>query len=197
MKFLFDLGGVFFDWNPEHVFSDIFESKEELSFFLNNVCNDEWNIKQDAGRPITEAEDELIIKFPKYENEIKLYYSNHRQMIGVVYQDSVNILYDLKKKNIPCYVLSNWSAETFEGMTDEYPFLKKFDGIMISGKEKLIKPHESIYRLAMERYNLVPVKTVFIDDKLDNIKTAIKLKFKTIHLADPYQIQKEIYKYLN
>jgi len=197
MKFLFDLGGVFFDWNPKYIFRDIFESKEELSFFLNNVCNDEWNIKQDAGRPITEAEDELIIKFPKYENEIKLYYSNHRQMIGVVYQDSVNILYDLKKKNIPCYVLSNWSAETFEGMTDEYPFLKKFDGIMISGKEKLIKPHESIYRLAMERYNLVPVKTVFIDDKLDNIKTAIKLKFKTIHLADPYQIQKEIYKYLN
>ena len=197
MKFLFDLGGVFFDWNPEHVYNDKFNSKEELSFFLTQICNDEWNIKQDAGRLVSEAEDELIFKFPKYENEIKLYYSNHRQMIGCVYQDSVNILYDLKKKNIPCYVLSNFSAEMFEGMTDEYPFLKKFDGIMISGKEKLIKPHEGIYRLAMERYNLVPAKTVFIDDKIDNIKAAIKLRFKTIHLVEPSQIQKEIYKYLN
>ena len=46
MKFLFDLGGVFFDWNPKYVFKDIFESKEELSFFLNKVCNDEWNISK-------------------------------------------------------------------------------------------------------------------------------------------------------
>ena len=46
MKFLFDLGGVFFDWNPEYFFKNVFESKEELNFFLNNVCTNEWNIKQ-------------------------------------------------------------------------------------------------------------------------------------------------------
>ena len=194
---MFDLGGVFFDWNPKYFFNNVFESKEELNFFLNNVCTNEWNIKQDAGRSVAEAEDELIMKFPKYANKIKLYYSSHRKMIKRVYQDSVEVLQDLKERNIPCYALSNWAAEMFEGMTDEYPFLKKFDGIMISGKEKLIKPHEGIYRLAMERYNLVPAKTVFIDDKLDNIKAAIKLRFKTIHLVEPSQIQKEIYKYLN
>ena len=197
MKFLFDLGGVFFDWSPVYFYRDIFETKVELNFFLNNVCNDKWNIKQDAGRPSAEAEDELIVKYPKYKNEIKLYYSNHRQMIGGVYQDSVNILYDLKEKKIPCYVLSNWSAETFEGMTDEYPFLNNFDGIIISGQEKIIKPLEVIYLLAIDRYELTPSDTIFIDDKLENIKTAKHLGFKTIHLVDPYQIKKEIYKYLN
>ena len=197
MKFLFDLGGVFFDWNPKYFFKDVFETKEELNFFLNNVCNNEWNIKQDAGRSIAEAEDELIMKFPKYANKIKLYYSSHRKMIKHVYQDSVSILQNLKEKKISCYVLSNWSAETFEGMTDDYPFLKKFDGIILSGQEKIIKPLEGIFLIAIDRYKLIPSETIFIDDKLENIQTAIRLGFKTIHLVDPYQIKSEIYKYLN
>ena len=196
MKFLFDLGGVFFDWNPKYFFKNVFESKGELNFFLNNVCTNEWNIKQDAGRSVAEAEDELIMKFPKYANKIKLYYSNHRKMIKLVYQDSVEILQDLKEKNIPCYALSNWAAETFEGMTDDYPFLKKFDGIIISGQEKTIKPFEDIYLIAVNRYELTPNDTVFIDDNLENIKTAIRLDFKTIHLVYPHQIKNEIYKYL-
>jgi len=197
MKFLFDLGGVFFDWNPRYVFKNVFESEEELNFFLSNVCTNEWNIKQDAGRSISEAEDELIIKFPKYANKIKLYYSSHRKMIKYVYQDSVEILKDLKERNILCYALSNWSAEMFEGMTDDYPFLKKFDGIIISGQEKTIKPFEDIYLIAINRYELTTNDTVFIDDNLENIKTAIRLGFKTIHLVDPHQIKNEIYKYLN
>ena len=78
-----------------------------------------------------------------------------------------------------------------------YPFLKKFDGIIISGQEKIIKPFEGIYLIAINRYELIPSDTIFVDDNLENIKTAIQLGFKTIHLVDPYQIKNEIYKYLN
>ena len=79
MKFLFDLGGVFFDWSPEYFYQDIFYSKKEMEYFLKNVCNDEWNIKQDAGHSIIKAEKDLIKKFPNYERFIKLYYTNHRK----------------------------------------------------------------------------------------------------------------------
>jgi len=196
MKFLFDLGGVFFDWNPEYFYKNIFSSKEELNFFLTNVCNNNWNIKQDAGRTIKEAVEELVKKYPHYENEIKLYYSNHRKMIRKVYQDSINTLLMLKDKNFSCFVLSNWSAETFMGMTDDYDFLRKFDGIIISGEEKMIKPNQEIYQLAVDRFKLIPNESVFIDDKLENINTAKNLGFKTIHLVDPSIIEKEINKYL-
>ena len=63
--------------------------------------------------------------------------------------------------------------------------------------KKKIKPFEDIYLIAVNRYELIPNDTVFIDDNLDNIKTAITLDFKTIHLVDPHQIKSEIYKYLN
>ena len=196
MKFLFDLGGVFFDWDPNHFYKNVFENIEEREFFLAEVCNDHWNVQQDAGRSIAEAELELIPKFPHYEKEIKMYYKNHRKMIRGVFEESIDILKKLKDKNYECYVLSNWSAETFAGMTDDYPFLKLFDGLLISGEDKLIKPDSAIYELAKNRFNLNPVETVFIDDKQENIEAAKGLDFKTIHLTDPKNIKIEINQFL-
>tara|TARA_Y100000741_G_scaffold233521_1_gene178457 strand:- start:423 stop:1013 length:591 start_codon:yes stop_codon:yes gene_type:complete len=196
MKFLFDLGGVFFDWNPKYYYKNIFSNENEMNYFLNKVCNNEWNIKQDRGRLIIDAEKELIGRFPNYINEIKMYYSNHRKMLGKVYQDSIDLLIDLKRKNYLCYVLSNWSAETFIGMTEDYLFLKEFDGIIISGEEKMTKPNEEIYKLALKRFNLIANDTLFIDDKIENIESAKKLNFNTLHLINPKKIKKEVYNFI-
>ena len=68
MKFLFDLGGVFFDWDPKYFFKDIFPDPKELEFFLTQVCNDAWNTKQDAGRTIVEAENEIIHNYKKEQH---------------------------------------------------------------------------------------------------------------------------------
>ncbi len=196
MKFLFDLGGVFFDWDPNYFFKNVFDDDEERKYFLTEVCNDQWNFQQDAGRSIAEAELELIPKFPHYENEIKMYYKNHRKMIRGTFEESIKVLRQLKDKNYKCYVLSNWSAETFEGIPIDYPFMQLFDGLLISGEDKLIKPDRAIYELAKKRFNLDPEETVFIDDKLENIEAAQKMNFKTIHLINPKNIEMEIKKFL-
>ena len=196
MKFLFDLGGVFFDWDPKYFYHEVFDTEEERKYFLTAVCNDEWNVKQDAGRSFQEAEAELIPIFPQYEREIKMYYKNHRKMIRGTFDLSIKVLKKLKKQNYECFVLSNWSAETFAGMIDDYPFLKLFDGLLISGEDKLAKPDSTIYKLAINRFNLNPNETIFIDDKLENIQAAQNLKIQTIYLTDPYKIEYEIDKFL-
>ena len=156
MKFLFDLGGIFFDWAPKYFYQSIFSTKKEMDYFLTNICNNEWNIKQDKGRLIKEAEIELINQFPNYTKEIKMYYANHRKMIKRTFQSSIDMLFELKSRKYLCYVLSNWSAETFIGMEEAYPFLKKFDDMLISGNVKLIKPDKKIYQLAINKFNLDP-----------------------------------------
>lgn len=196
MKFLFDLGGVFFDWDPNYFYINVFDTEDERKYFLSEICSDSWNIKQDSGRTIIDAESELIPKFPKYEKEIKMFYKNHRKMIKGTFDLSIKVLENLKKHNYKCYVLSNWSAETFEGIVNDYPFMLKFDGLLISGEDKLIKPDSAIYELAIKRFNLVPKETVFIDDKLENVNAAKKLDFNIIHLIDPNSIESEINKFL-
>ena len=197
MKFLFDLGGVFFDWHPSHFYKSIFSSEKEMNYFLTYICNDKWNIKQDAGKLIKDAENELIQKFPNYSKEIKMYYSNHRKMIKGTFKSSIDQLLELKTRDYLCYVLSNWSAETFVGMKDDYPFLNKFDDLLISGQNNLKKPDIAIYELAISRFKLIPEKTVFIDDKLENILVAKKLNFKTIHLINPNLINEELQKFIS
>jgi len=196
MKFLFDLGGVFFDWDPHYFYKDVFEDQEERENFLNNICNNAWNIQQDAGRPIKDAENDLTKKFPDYEDKIKLYYKNHHRMFRKIFKNSVDILNKLKNEKYECYVLSNWSWETFCGMDKKYPFLNKFDDLIISGKEKLVKPDPKIYKLAINRFNLIPEETVFIDDKKENIEAANKLGFLTLHLTDPEIIIEKINRFL-
>jgi len=196
-KFLFDLGNVFFDWNPERILKPIFNDDERMKFFINNISFPLLDTRCDAGITIEVAVNDAVKKFPDFEKEIKLYYPNHGNMVGGFFQKTVDIFYKVKNLNYPCYVLSNWSAETYEGMEETYPFLKDFDGKIISGRDFLIKPDPAIYELAISRFDLVPQETLFIDDRLDNIETAQKLNFQTIHLTDPSLIQELIEPYIS
>lgn len=195
-KFLFDLGNVFFDWDPERILKPIFNDDERMNFFINNISFPLLDTRCDAGITIEVAVNDAIKKFPEFEKEIKLYYPNHGNMVGGFFQKTVDVFYKIKELNYPCFVLSNWSAETYEGMEETYPFLKDFDGKIISGRDFLIKPDPAIYELAISRFDLIPQETLFIDDRLDNIEAAQKLNFQTIHLTDPSLIQELIDPYI-
>jgi len=196
-KFLFDLGNVFFDWNPKKIFKSIFNDDEKMNFFLNHISFPLLDTRCDAGITIEVAVQDAVKKFPEFEKEIKLYYPNHSKMVSGFFQKTVDVFYKIKELNYPCYVLSNWSAETYEGMEEQYPFLKDFDGKIISGRDFLIKPDPAIYELAISRFDLIPEETLFIDDRLENIEAAINLNFQTIHLTDPTSIQDLVKPYIS
>ena len=195
-KFLFDLGNVFFDWNPERILKPIFNDDERMNFFINNISFPLLDTRCDAGITIEVAVNDAIKKFPEFEKEIKFYYPNHGNMVGGFFQKTVDVFYKIKELNYPCFVLSNWSAETYEGMEETYPFLKDFDGKIISGRDFLIKPDPAIYELAISRFDLIPQETLFIDDRLDNIEAAQKLNFQIIHLTNPSLIKELIDPYI-
>ena len=175
----------------------MFGDDKRMKFFINNVSFPLLDGRCDAGIKVEVAVKDAIEKFPEFEKEIKLYYPNHRNMVGGFFQKTVDIFHKVKELNYPCYILSNWSAETYEGMEDQYPFLKEFDGKIISGRDFLIKPDPAIYELAISRFDLIPEETLFIDDRLDNIEAAQKLNFQTIHLTDPSLIQELIEPYIS
>ena len=187
----------FFDWNPERILKPIFNDDERMNFFINNISFPLLDTRCDAGITIEVAVNDAIKKFPEFEKEIKFYYPNHGNMVGGFFQKTVDVFYKIKELNYPCFVLSNWSAETYEGMEEKYPFLKDFDGKIISGRDFLIKPDPAIYELAISRFNLIPEETLFIDDRLDNIEAAQNLNFQTIHLTNPSLIQDLIDPYIN
>ena len=190
---IFDLGGVLIDWNPRYVYRKIFKTEEEMEWFLENVTTSDWNENQDAGYPIHKATEELIAKHPEWEPQIKAYYGRWLEMLGDAIQETVEIFHQLKQSGkYKLYALTNWSAETFPHALERFEFFKWFDGIVVSGEEKMRKPSPEFYKILLDRYNLKPSETIFTDDSLRNIKAAEQIGIRTIHFQSPQQLRGEL-----
>ncbi len=188
---VFDFGGVLIDWNPRHLFKKIFTDENEMEQFLKTVCTDDWNAEQDRGRTLQEGTDLLIQSHPAKAELIRLYYDRWPEMLNGTIQGTVDILVQLKER-YKVYGLTNWSAETFPIALERYDFFKLLDGIVVSGTEKIIKPGREIFDLLIERFNIIPEQSVFIDDNLKNIDAAKALNFKTVHFKNPEQLREEL-----
>ena len=184
---IFDLGGVLIDWNPEYVFLKAFHGdKEKTKWFLDTICTSDWNENQDAGYPLEQATNDLVSKFPEYENYIRLFYGNWENMLGGEISGTVTILKQLLAlKKYKIVALTNWSSETFPIAQKRFEFLNWFEGIVVSGDENTRKPFKAIYDITLERFNIDPETSLFIDDNLRNIEAAKLLGIHGIHFKDP------------
>jgi 2-haloacid dehalogenase len=190
---IFDLGGVLIDWNPRYVYRTIFKTEKEMDWFLENVTTQEWNENQDAGYSLHKATQELISKHPEWEPEIKAYYGRWLEMLGDQLHETVEILQQLKKSGkYKLYALTNWSAETFPHALERFEFFKLFDGVVVSGEEKMRKPSAEFYKVLLDRYHIDPANTIFIDDSLRNVKGAEAVGITGIHFHNPSQLKEAL-----
>lgn len=188
---VFDFGGVLIDWNPEYLYKKVFDDQSQMEYFLNNVCTYKWNVLQDAGRPVAIATAEKQQEFPEYKDEIAMYYGRWAEMLGGEIEQNSRLVKPLSE-NYNTYGLTNWSAETIPVAMERYDFFKHLKGIVVSGDEKLIKPDPKLYYVLLNRYNLNPEETLFIDDNALNIDTANLLGFKTIHFTPEVNLEEKL-----
>ena len=187
---IFDLGAVLIDWNPRHLYRKIFKTEEEITCFLENICTSEWNDHQDAGRSFEEATNELIAKHPEWELPVRAWYDRWQETISGPVHETVEILKTIKESNqYRLYALTNWSAETFPWALDTFEFLHWFEGIVVSGVEKIRKPHPEFYQILFDRYNVDPKTSLFIDDNIKNIDAGNAVGLTTIHFKSPDQLR--------
>jgi 2-haloacid dehalogenase len=189
---VFDLGGVLIDWNPRYLYRTLFADEVAMEDFLTTVTTPEWNRAQDAGRPWSEAVEELAARHPEKRDLIEAYWQRWPETLGGSIEPSVAVLRDLRATGVRLYALSNWSAETFPIARPRYPFLDWFDGIVISGQERLIKPDARIFEVLLDRYDLLPDRTVFIDDHAPNVEAASALGIRAIRFTDAETLRTEL-----
>jgi 2-haloacid dehalogenase len=190
---IFDLGGVLIDWNPRYLYRKIFSTEEEITWFMDNICTSEWNDLQDAGRSFAEATEELVKKHPGHEVPIRAWYGRFPETISGAIQPTVDVLLKIKEKKAHrLYALTNWSAESFPWAQNNFEFLSWFEGIVVSGKEKTRKPFADIYHILLKRYNIDPVRAVFVDDNVKNIKGANEVGLNTIHFTGAPALEREL-----
>jgi 2-haloacid dehalogenase len=190
---IFDLGNVLIRWDPRNLYRKLFGSDVDgMEWFLKNVCNAAWNEQLDAGVTFAEAVQERIALFPNHESLIRAYHERWFETLGEPIQENVAVLADLRERGYKVYALTNWSAETFPVAQERYPFLKWFEGVVVSGEERLIKPDPRIYQRLLERYQLTAKNSIFIDDTLRNVEAARHLSITAVHYTDVVNLRQEL-----
>lgn len=189
---IFDLGGVLIDWNPRYLYRELFDDEQAMERFLAEVCHSKWNEQQDAGRPWDEAIRVLSAEFPEHAARIAAYRTRWDEMLRGPIHDSVAILHELRARGVRLYALTNWSNETFPLAFERYAFLHVFEGIVVSGAERMIKPDPAIFHVLLSRYGVHPERAVFIDDAPRNVDAAAKLGMHALHFRDAAALRMEL-----
>jgi 2-haloacid dehalogenase len=187
---VFDLGGVLINWNPRYLYRRLFKDDEAaMERFLCEVCTPEWNAQQDAGRSLAEAMAELSARHPHHRELIEAYYGRWPEMLAGPIEGTVAVLEELHAGGHYLCALSNWSAETFPIAREQYSFLGRFQTIVLSGEERLIKPDPAIFHVLLQRIGRRAEECVFIDDAPANARAARQLGFGVIEFTSPEELR--------
>ena len=94
---------------------------------------------------------------------------------------------------------ANYSLATFTNLTEGRFFIDQALGIyphfnytLLSCKERLMKPDEKFYQLALTRTGVMANETVFIDDKERHVAVARKLPMNGIVYKNNLQLETEL-----
>jgi 2-haloacid dehalogenase len=182
---VFDIGNVLIRWDPRNLYRRMGFSDAETALIMAETGLPELNHRLlDAGAPFAETIASLASRFPKHAEFILAFDRRWPEMLDGAIDPNVAVMRSLKATGTPVHAISNFSRAKFDIARGMYPFLDEFDELLISGDVGLTKPDPPIFELLVARRNLVPMRTVLIDDSAPNIETARRLGFATIRFME-------------
>ncbi|MBR6092020.1 MAG: HAD family phosphatase [Bacteroidales bacterium] len=194
---IFDFGGVLVDWNPHYLFDKYFNDIEESNYFIENVCNSEWNAEMDGGKQFEQAVRERSAMFPQYAEPLKLYQTNWMDTMGEEILGMYDLIKSLKENGFPViYGLTNWSAETFPAVQKKYHIFSLIDNIVVSGEVKQLKPNPEIFHTLLNKYNLKAEESLFIDDNIKNVEGAKAVGINALRFENASKLKHDLEKIL-
>jgi len=188
---IFDLGGVVVDWNPRKILQT-FQGNPQIIQKIQEkgIFSDCWRdydkglqTRQETVQKIasfvgcSEKECDEFVEFIKYS------------LVPIL--ETEHFIQQLYAEGYFLYCLSNMSLDFYEYLKSR-PVFHCFHGQVISAIEKMVKPDPEIYKLILQRYELLPQESLFIDDLESNVWAAQQVGLHTVHFTDRDKAYHEI-----
>ena len=173
---VFDLGRVVFAQDPA---KSTAEFKQFFSYVSLTPMPQFWT-DYDMGVLSFEQVAEELAAYRGVEPEFA------REMITIAIgkQETIRptekLIDELKAAGYKLYVLSNMSREFIDFLRKQKVY-ENFDGDVVSCEVGIVKPMPEIYDLLLERFDLDPAETIFIDDRKENVDAAAEKGIATFH----------------
>jgi 2-haloacid dehalogenase len=170
---VFDVGNVLYGWDPESFLARQVEDDQARLKFIEDVGLWDWHDSLDGGRPFAEAAAELSEKFPDYAHLISAWGDRFGETITEPVPGVHAIVEALDEAGVPLFAITNFSADFWPSFAErERDFFRRFQDIVVSGEEKMLKPDPALYYRALDRFGLRPADALFVDDRAINVAGA-------------------------
>ncbi|MCF7858582.1 MAG: HAD family phosphatase [Candidatus Cloacimonetes bacterium] len=192
MNIIFDLGKVLVELDFTNLYSELqYDTKTDL---ISEYCD-----------PVIEFESGNLSSYDFYLQLKKIYQFQHsfREFENVwcsIFTDLTPLVEYARELNADhkVFVLSNTDELHFRRIWQDFPELHFFeDNLMLSYELKSVKPNKEIFNRALEKFDLQSGDCIFVDDKVENVKTAEGLGIKAVLYTDSYETQKTVKQILN
>jgi phosphinothricin acetyltransferase len=101
-------------------------------------------------------------------------------------------LRELRDAGVRLIALTNWPASVFDPARERFEFFDWFEGIVVSGEEKVAKPDPAIFLRLLERYCVDPKAAAYIDDTKRHVETARSLGMTGYVFTDAVTLRRDL-----
>ena len=190
---IFDLGGVYFTDGARIAIGKISRKFNLHPEFVEKALefNSELGMLYRKGEITAEEFWDRAKKFLGIDADNdylnKIWMGSYKPIRG-----TIEIIKQLKKRNIKLFLLSDNVKERTEYLQAKYNFLEDFiDSIFSYEVHKMKSDGTAIFKLAIDKTGDKPENIVFIDDKEEFVKTAKKAGMNVIRFKNPKQLEEE------
>ena len=189
---IFDLGGVVFDWNPDHIVARV-EPLPELRAALKAALfgHADWRLFDRGTLSEAELIERLQLRLRATPARVAVILDAVRNSL-VEKPETLELMRGLQAQGTPLYCLSNMPASIYAHLRQRHCFWDVFNGIVISGEVQMMKPEPEVFLHLLEKYALRAQETIFIDDSPANIDSARQVGLHAILFEDAAQCRRDL-----
>lgn len=171
-QIIFDVGGVLLDFDPRAMVALATGEESDARLLLGEIFHhSDWS-RLDRG---ADGEEEIFSsmksRLPQrlWPAVDKIRSDWHKTLKPR--EEMGELARELDGMGLSLYILSNAPCRFYQ-FQDRIPCWGKMKGVMLSCEEKLLKPDPALFRRLLDRFDLKPEESFFIDDSPMNVEAA-------------------------
>ncbi|KAJ5369850.1 HAD-like protein [Penicillium cataractarum] len=174
---IFDMGDVLFSWNPQPTAQISLQT-----LHLMTQCDRWFDLERGTITP-EDCYRELGRRFSVNGTEIAAAFEQATESL-TPNSTMTSLVQDLKQHNIRVYMMTNIPRSNYDQLREMEYIWNEFDEIFASGYMGMRKPDQCFYEHVLGVINVPPTETIFVDDRMENIVSAIKLGMSGIQCVN-------------
>jgi putative hydrolase of the HAD superfamily len=189
---VFDFGGVLVHFDPDTMIRNFLGHDVDTVAIRNEVhAHSDWRLYDRGRLDRAEIVQHISTRLEWTESKAEALLTANLESIKPI-EGMATFVEELHGAGYRIFLLSNMPADFHPYFVETTPYWDFFEGEIISAHVDLLKPDPVIYKALIEKYNLRPAETLFVDDLAENINGALGIGMQAIQCLDPEACRQEI-----